>query len=124
MVDLGKWEKEPDKNKFSFRTGPITHKKYGWDWLISYRRWKIGVEQSAFFHVFVFAYVLRWYIGKYKVDGSRTRWYWGGLLQEPGDPIPNRNWYVVNDYNKSERWALRLHATDLDVDRWDNMAGI
>lgn len=66
---------------------------------------------------------LHWYKGNCKCDGTRTRMYWNGQLDDgqgvPYKPDPNK--YVMTTTEK-EKFSVRFF-TDPGDPVWDNMGG-
>lgn len=68
---------------------------------------------------------LQMYHGDAKVDGSRTRNYWDGLLDDGKEPtpyIPDPTRYVYTDLPK-EMYAFRWRTKGPGTVRWDTMGG-
>lgn len=66
---------------------------------------------------------IHWYQGTAKCDGTRTRMYWAGQLDDGlGEPyVPDLNRYVMTTTDK-ERRAVRFFV-DPGEPTWDGMGG-
>ena len=120
MTDLGKWEQDPEKNKFELRHDLDHMSAWGSDKLLRVVTWKDG-DGDVWFRSGILFWYIRWYFGKFKLDGTRTKWYWQGWLSDGVIPVAKE--YVVN-LNPAERWSLRFRSVKPDRERWDNVGGI
>lgn len=67
---------------------------------------------------------LQWYSGTAKCDGTRTRMYWGGQLDDGVAPryVPDAAAYVMTQ-TPAELSAFRWRAQGPGAVNWDNQGG-
>lgn len=66
---------------------------------------------------------IHWYHGNVKLDGTRTRMYWAGQLDDGQTPayVPDKNKFVMTTTLK-EKFSVRFFV-DPGEPVWDNMGG-
>ena len=66
---------------------------------------------------------IHWYLGNVKCDGTRTRMYWAGQLDDGVEPVyvPDLTHYVMSTTEK-EKTSVRFFV-DPGEPVWDNMGG-
>ena len=119
--------------RFHLQYGTPKPHGVGVDWLLR-RVWWTGVylpdvapdgapllahQRSGRFASWVVLWVVRWYWGTVKCDGTRTRAYWGGQL---GEPVLAGAFVMTT--TPKEMFSFRLRWRRPDRERWDNMGGI
>ena len=94
---------------------------FGVDWLYRVVKWTnltLPDGGNGAFYSCIVLWVIRWYKGTAKCDGSRTYQLWAGYL---GTPFPHE--YVITTTPK-ELFSVRLRWRRPDRERFDNMGGI
>ena len=98
---------------------------WGWPWLCQRVHWPNLGEKGCSFSSWILFWVFRWYRGTAKCDGTRTRMYWQGQLDDGQLPMytPSKFKYVITSTPK-EMFSFRFSLKKPDHQRWDNMGGI
>lgn len=124
MLDLMK-DARPDE-RFHLQVGaPVPHVTNLW--LIKRVTWShLFLEDGSsgtFVSWWVLGNAIHWYRGTVKCDGSRTRLYWNGQLDDglPPPYRPDPTNYVMTTTSK-ERVSVRFFV-DPGEPVWDNMGG-
>jgi len=124
MLDLHK-NARPDE-RFHLQLGPPTPVVSNW-WLARIVRWQnvklADGTPGSFTNWWLFGNAIKWYTGTAKCDGSRTRMYWAGQLDDSrGTPyVPDYSQHVMTTTPK-EMFTLRFF-TDPSAPKWDTMGG-
>ena len=117
---------EPDEQRAYFYLGTqphlLRHEVHWYGrvtvWEVPRRDGTVGTFTSRWFGR------LQYYYGDAKADGTRSRWYWDGRLDDGRQPtyLPDSRMYVYTDLGK-ELKALRWVTAGPGEPRWDNMGG-
>ena len=108
---------------FALTLNPTKMTAWGFDWMVRRVAWKTAAG-STYFTSWIVAWVIRWYHGSMKIDGSRTLRYWNGDLDDGRTPYqPVKDYYVTTTTPK-ERLSFRFSLSTPNRERWDNQGGI
>jgi hypothetical protein len=124
LLDLHKGAKEYEH--FHLQEGPPVPSVRR-NWLYRITRWNNLQLQDGtvgFFESWwLIGNAIHWYKGNVKCDGSRTRAYWKGELDDGVPPvyIPDPNKYVMATTEK-EKFSVRFFV-DPGEPTWDGMGG-
>lgn len=124
MLNLHK-DARPDE-RFHLQTGPPVPKVVNL-WFMKRVTWKNLVlpdGSPGYFHSWwLIGNAIHWYQGNVKCDGTRTRMYWWGQLDDGIAPvyIPDSTQYVMTTTTK-EKVSVRFFV-DPGEPVWDNMGG-
>lgn len=78
---------------------------------------------GTFVSWWLFGNAIHWYRGNVKCDGSRTRWYWaGGLDNGIGAPYVAQPTKYVMTTTPKEKFSVRFFV-DPGTPTWDGMGG-
>lgn len=125
MLDLHKGAKEYEH--FHLQSGPPvpTVTRCWWIYkLVTWSNlWLPDGTRGTFRSWWLIGNLLHWYAGDCKCDGTRTRAYWDGQLDDArGEPyIPNPTMYVMTTTGK-EKTSVRF-LVDPGDPTWDGMGG-
>ena len=125
MLNLQKAANEDER--FHLQTGPpVPHvtrffgiaKRVHWSNLIM-----PDGSAGRFVSWWLFGNALHWYVGTMKCDGTRTRLYWAGQLDDGHAPryVPDLRQYVMTT-SERERRSVRFFV-DPGEPTWDGMGG-
>lgn len=126
MLQLDKGARDDERGHFFLGPEPVLHSfkagRFGYReavWSVP----KADGERGWFVSRWWFGH-LQYYRGDAKCDGTRTRMYWQGQLDDgQGEPYqPHLSQYVYTDLPR-ELWAFRWRQGGPGEPRWDNMGG-
>lgn len=124
MLDVHKGAR-PDE-RFHLQTGPPVPSVLNL-WVVKRIVWRhlflADGSPGTFTSWWVMGNALHWYQGTVKCDGTRTRMYWAGQLDDGLPPTyrPDTRQYVMTTTPK-EKFSLRIFVNPGEP-VWDNMGG-
>ncbi len=115
-----------DWERFHLQDGPpVPHVTKNWFYRIT--RWSNlrlpDGTPGTFESWWLIGNAIHWYKGDVKCDGSRTKSYWAGMLDDGVEPhyVPDPNKYVMATTEK-EKFSVRFFVDPGDP-TWDGMGG-
>lgn len=127
MLDLHGRGARPDE-RFHLQTGqPVPQVWRSWFGLVRHITWRnlflADGSPGCFESWWVIGNAVHWYQGNVKCDGTRTRWYWAGELDDGVAPpyVPDTTQYVMTTTPK-EKFSVRFFV-DPAPPQWDLMGG-
>jgi len=125
MLNLHKGAK--DFERFHLQTGPPVPRVKNIFGIIKRVTWSnlflADGTPGYFTSWWIIGNAIHWYSGNVKCDGTRTRMYWGGQLDDGIAPVyqPDPRQYVMTTTQK-EKTSVRFFVDPGDP-VWDNMGG-
>lgn len=127
-LDLHKGTRPDPYERYHLQVGqPLFRVWRSWFGIVKHVTWShLFLEDGrpgAFESWWVVGNAVHWYKGNVKCDGTRTRMYWGGELDNGLFPTytPDTNKYVMTTTPK-EKFSVRFFVDPAEP-RWDVMGG-
>jgi hypothetical protein len=125
MLDVGKGKRADER--FHLQSGPpVPHLWRSWFGIVRHVTWSnLFLEDGSpgqFESWWIIGNALHWYKGTVKIDGTRTRMYWSGQLDDGNGAryIPDANKYVATTTER-EKFSVRFFVDPNNPPTWDTM---
>ncbi len=112
-------------DRFHIQRGQPVATVWGTPWLLKVVTWHNITKADGSpgsFRSFILLWVIRWYWGNTKCDGTQTRVLWASKGLPPSVTDPDAE-YVMNTVC-SEGWSFRLSLKPAHNETWDSMGSI